>query len=386
MAGKKQRKITARRPQKAGTRGGALTFMSIVGARPNFMKIAPFARATERQGVRHILVHTGQHYDEAMSDRFFRDLAIKKPTINLKVGSASHAVQTATIMSLLEPHMLSIKPDVVVLVGDVNSTVAASLTAAKLGIPVAHIEAGLRSFDRSMPEEINRLVTDQLSDHLFIHEDSAQVNLMHEGFSKEKIHFVGNIMIDSLLFNLERARRLRLRHELGLADQDYALMTLHRPSNVDDPKNLQSILSAVLELQKFIPIVWPIHPRTQKQIERLKLDRQLRELENLRLLEPAGYLDFLHLMEGARFVLTDSGGIQEETTALGVDCMTARENTERPITVTHGTNVIVGTDPKKIVRYGKKLLGGYSKRGRIPKYWDGNTADRIVQILKETYA
>ncbi len=359
-----------------------MKILSVVGARPNFMKIAPIARAIKkRKGLKHILVHTGQHYDHAMSGSFFKDLGIPKPDINLNVGSASHAKQTGLIMIKFEDVLLKYQPHVVLVVGDVNSTAACSMVAVKLGIPVVHVEAGLRSRDRQMPEEINRLVTDSISDILFTTTQDADVNLIKEGVPKDRIYFVGNVMIDTLLLNVKRAESSRILKTLRLKKNHYALMTLHRPSNVDSKENLSLILKAIEKVQTKTKIIFPIHPRTRKNIKKYFSATWLKGMKNLILTEPKGYLDFLHLMRNAKFVITDSGGIQEETTSLGIPCLTVRENTERPITITHGTNTLVGLNKNKIIKESFKILSGKGKKGRRPKYWDGKASERIVSTL-----
>jgi len=323
-------------------------------------------------------VHTGQHYDAAMSDSFFRDLGIPEPDVNLGVGSGSHAVQTAEVLRGIEPVMLDWKPDAVVVVGDVNSTVAAAMAAAKLGIPVAHVEAGLRSFDHTMPEEINRVLTDAISHWLFTTEPAADENLQREGVDPARIHRVGNVMIDSLLRHLDRARARNCAGRLGLEPRGYAALTLHRPANVDDPERLRALFAVLEEIHAEIPVVFPVHPRTRASIERLLGGTPPRLL----LVEPLGYLDFLGLIADARLVLTDSGGIQEETTALGIPCLTLRENTERPITVIEGTNRIVGHDAEVIWSETRKILDGDAPPARVPELWDGHAAERIADILE----
>ena len=358
-----------------------MRILNIVGARPNLVKIAPLLREMRRHPeIEAILVHTGQHYDEKLSDVFFRQMGIPEPDVNLEVGSGSHAWQTAEILRKIEPVLIERKPDCVLVVGDVNSTVAASLAAAKLGIPVVHVEAGLRSFDRTMPEEINRIVTDALSDFLFVTEEDAIENLIREGKRREQIHFVGNVMIDALKQFLPIAQKSKIADELGLAnlnDQPYALLTLHRPSNVDSAETLAGLLEAIAEIGREIPVIFPVHPRTQERLHSARPD----SLNRIRFVAPLGYLDFLCLMSRARLVLTDSGGIQEETTALGVPCLTLRENTERPVTVTEGTNELVGQDPAKIVQAARAILNGQTKKGRVPRYWDGHASERIIEIL-----
>ena len=335
-----------------------------------------------------VLVHTGQHYDDKMSQVFFDDLHIPRPDVYLGVGSGRHAEQTAKVMLAFEPVVLEQKPDLVLVVGDVNSTLACALVATKAsfgkfrtGIPVAHVEAGLRSFDRTMPEEINRVLTDQIADLLFTTERDANDNLLREGVPEEKIHFVGNVMIDTLLQHKERALALDIPGEYGLEPGQYALLTLHRPSNVDVPEVLSGILDALAEIQARLPIIFPAHPRTVKRIQEFGLEEKLAAMLDLRVTEPLGYLEFLNLMANARLVLTDSGGIQEETTILGVPCLTLRENTERPVTVTQGTNTIVGCDPKRIVTEASAILDGKGKVGHVPELWDGQAARRIVQTL-----
>lgn len=363
-----------------------MKIFNIVGARPNFMKIAPIVEAMRKHpGLQPILIHTGQHYDARMSKVFFDDLEIPKPDINLGIGSGSHAEQTAGIMVAFETLCVKEKPDLVLVVGDVNSTLACSVVAAKLCIPVAHVEAGLRSGDRGMPEEINRLVTDALSEYLFTTCKDADENLRKEGIPEEKIIFVGNVMIDTLLKHAEKAKKSDIHQRLGLlkngAPIPYAAMTLHRPSNVDHKTTLSGILDAIHQIQKQIPIVFPIHPRTYKQIQAFGLEQDVKGMQGLVLLEPLGYLDFLSLVSRSKMVLTDSGGLQEETTVLGVPCITIRENTERPVTIREGTNTLVGTDRDKILEAGNQIIAGGGKAGRIPELWDGNAAERIVAGL-----
>ena len=356
----------------------------VAGARPNFMKISPLMQAMDNRGdFESVLVHTGQHYDHNMSRIFFQDLAIPEPDFHLGVGSGSQAWQTAEIMVRFEKVLAEIKPDLILVVGDVNSTLACSLVAAKLGIPVAHVEAGLRSFDRSMPEEINRLVTDQLSDYLFTTCAEANDNLDREGIGKEKIFFVGNVMTDSLLANLAAAKQSDILKRLGMESGKYIVITLHRPGNVDNRERLGNIFHALNTIQQKLPVIFPAHPRTLKQITELGLSEQVKEMVNLHLIEPLGYLDFLFLMSQSRVVLTDSGGIQEETTVLGIPCLTLRDNTERPVTITEGTNTLVGSDPDRIVGEVMKILEGYVKAGKVPKLWDGRASERIVAVLEE---
>lgn len=362
-----------------------LKVIHVVGARPNFMKIAPIVEAMNRRpGVfTSLVVHTGQHYDAAMSDAFFRDLDLPKPHKYLGVGSGSHAAQTAGVMKDFEPVVLAEKPDWVLVVGDVNSTLACALVCVKLGIKVAHVEAGLRSRDRTMPEEINRLLTDQIADLLFTPSPDADQNLRAEGIPEERIRFVGNVMIDSLFVHLERAKSSTIREDLGVAGSDYAVLTLHRPSNVDDPVTFAGIVEALDHVARQLPIIFPVHPRTRKAIADLGLENRVKSIAGLRLIEPLGYLDFMRLYSGARLVLTDSGGIQEETTVLGIPCLTLRENTERPITVEMGTNVIVGTDPARITTAALSALERLTDRSspRVPPLWDGRTAERIADAL-----
>jgi len=363
-----------------------MKILHVVGARPNFMKIAPImhAMACDPNRFAQILVHTGQHYDDEMSQVFFDDLGLPQPDVYLGVGSGSHAEQTAKVMLAFEPVLKEQKPDLVLVVGDVNSTLACALVCAKMDVPVAHVEAGLRSFDRTMPEEINRVLTDQIADLLFTTERDADENLRREGVTEEKIHFVGNVMIDTLLRHKERALALDVLGEYGLQPQGYALLTLHRPSNVDVPEVLSGILDALAEIQARLPILFPAHPRTVRRVREFGFEARLAAMPYLRVTEPLGYLEFLNLMANARLVLTDSGGIQEETTILGVPCLTLRENTERPVTVTQGTNTVVGSDPQRIVAEALAILDGKGKAGRVPELWDGKAAERIVAILRRS--
>lgn len=353
--------------------------INVVGARPNFMKIAPIINAMKKYShiIEGLLVHTGQHYDENMSKLFIRDLELPEPDIYLGVGSGSHAEQTAKIIVEFEKIILHKNPDLVLVVGDVNSTIACALVASKLNIPVAHVEAGLRSFDRRMPEEINRILTDAISEYLFITEKSAQINLLNEGKSKERIFFVGNVMVDTLLRNKNKADSSKILSELNLKTREYSLLTLHRPENVDTKQNLEKIILALEEVEKHIQIVFPVHPRTQKKLQEFGLARN----NGFKLTQPLGYLDFLKLMIEAKFVLTDSGGIQEETTILKIPCLTLRENTERPVTISEGTNILVGTDRKRIIKESLDLLKGKQITPKTPELWDGKTAERIVEIL-----
>lgn len=362
-----------------------LTIVHVVGARPNFMKIAPLLRALEGDGssagppLRNLLIHTGQHYDRNMSGSFFADLRIRAPDRSLGVGSGTHATQTARVMLALEPILLQERPVLVVVVGDVNSTVAAALTAAKLQVPIAHVEAGLRSRDRNMPEELNRILTDQLSEFLFTPSSDADENLRREGIPEQRIRNVGNIMIDTLLEFLPRAREEGVPARFGLDPGDYAVVTLHRPSNVDDPERLGEIFRALDEIAGDLPVMFPIHPRTARNAEEFGIS-----LDRARPVEPLGYLEMLGLIDGAAFVVTDSGGIQEETTALDVPCLTLRSTTERPITIQQGTNRLVP------VRTRQRILKAYADirndppTGRRPDLWDGRTAERIARVIVQT--
>lgn len=361
--------------------------INVVGARPNFMKMAPIIEAMNRypEVFNHILVHTGQHYDERMSQSFFADLGMPKPDIDLEVGSGSHAEQTARIMVEFEKVCLREKPDLVIVVGDVNSTMACAITAKKLGIKVAHVEAGLRSRDMAMPEEINRLCTDVLCDYLFTTDHFANENLLAEGVSPDKVIFVGNVMIDTLLKHRELARGLGLVERWGLRSGRFATLTLHRPSNVDEPLIFRGILEALHQVAQEIPIIFPIHPRTRKRVEQFGFGDYFSDTERpcgLWMTEPLGYLDFLHLNMNALMVITDSGGLQEETTVLGVPCITLRNNTERPITCEMGTNFVVGNSRNDILRHAFRALSGEVPRGRVPDKWDGRTAERIVGFLR----
>ncbi|MBX6311524.1 MAG: UDP-N-acetylglucosamine 2-epimerase (non-hydrolyzing), partial [Isosphaeraceae bacterium] len=352
-----------------------MNILAVVGARPNFMKIAPLMwEIGRRPGIEACLVHTGQHYDERMSRLFFEELRIPRPDINLEVGSGSHAVQTAEVMKRFEPVVQERRPDAVVVVGDVNSTIACALTAVKLDVPVAHVEAGLRSFDRTMPEEINRVLTDAISRWLFVTERSGVENLRREGIAEDRIFFVGNVMIDTLLASRDLSQRSPILEELSLSEHAYAVLTLHRPANVDDPEVLGRLLAAIERLQRELPIVFPVHPRTRKALD----GRINGALPNLRLTEPLGYLDFMKLVAHARMVLTDSGGLQEETTVLGVPCLTLRNNTERPVTVERGTNILVGLDPDRIITTSLQVLAQTPGPGSIPDLWDGRAAARIL--------
>ncbi len=357
--------------------------LSVVGARPNFIKIAPVARALKkyRKEVKHILCHTGQHFDKKMSEVFFEDLKMPKPDFNLGVGGGSHAEQTARIMLEMEKVMTEVKPDLVIVPGDVNSTMAAALVASKMGIPIAHVEAGLRSYDKTMPEEINRIVTDVVSDFLFVTEHSGMHNLRGEGMDDDKIFFVGNTMIDTLDENYDAVEGCDITDRLGLEKERYIVATFHRPSNVDDKGNLEALLETMGRLAGERKLIFPVHPRTRKNIKAFGLDRLI--TKNLLLTDPLGYIDFLSLMRYAELVITDSGGIQEETTYMGVQCITVRKNTERPVTVDVGTNHLVGTGMEKVEKTAMDILGGTTKPGRIPELWDGKAAKRIAAILME---
>lgn len=389
--------------------------MSIVGARPNFMKMASLARAIENRNgadrhpaIEHIIVHTGQHYDEQMSDLFFRELEIPKPDYNLEVGSGSHAIQTARIMEHFEPVLLKERPDVLVVVGDVNSTVACALVATKINYNgsssrrrplIAHVEAGLRSRDREMPEEMNRILTDALSDVLFVTEHEALVNLKREGVARENVHFVGNVMIDTLIRHREKASNLntlenllsaqcddqalkeKLGHVPGNKKSPYGVVTLHRPSNVDSPDALGPLMDCMRKIASRIPLIFPLHPRTKNNLTQFGLVAPAGQRENILYTKPLGYLEFLDLLLDASLVLTDSGGIQEEATFLRIPCITLRNNTERPVTISMGTNYLVGTDPDRIVRTAFAIIDGNKKKGIIPPLWDGLAGERIIDIL-----
>ncbi|MCU0426882.1 MAG: UDP-N-acetylglucosamine 2-epimerase (non-hydrolyzing) [Candidatus Kapabacteria bacterium] len=360
--------------------------LSVVGARPNFMKVAPLHRiftAPEYSSLlSHRIVHTGQHYDAAMSDAFFRDLEMPEPAYFLGVGSGSHAEQTAKVMVEFEKVCMDAKPALVLVVGDVNSTIAATLTATKLGIPVAHVEAGLRSGDRTMPEELNRIATDALSDYAFVTEQSGIDNLLRENFRRDRVHLVGNTMIDSVHFALPKARQSRILQELGVKLQEYALVTLHRPSNVDDETQLRFLVEMLMDTASACAVVFPVHPRTRKNLERFGLLSRIESHSRFILTEPQGYVHFLAMMMNARFVLTDSGGVQEETTALGVPCITLRTTTERPITCDVGTNVLVPPTPENIrLALSDALSGKMTKQAHVPPLWDGKAAERIAAIV-----
>lgn len=351
------------------------------------MKIGPIAEEMRKANFAQVLIHTGQHYDYKMSELFFDELGLPRPHVNLSVGSGSHAVQTGEIMKRVEGIFIKEKPSLVLVVGDVNSTLACAITASKLHIPVAHVEAGLRSFDRRMPEEINRVLTDAVSDYLFITEKSAKVNLRKEGIAQKKIFFVGNTMIDTLLKFREKAQAMPVMiNGVNIKGCPYSILTMHRPSNIENKSNLRSILEALKKISINIPIIFPVHPRTMKQIKNEGLLSYFSKPDSgvkngIHAVKPMGYLEFLSLMTGAKLVFTDSGGIQEETTVLNIPCITLRENTERPATVSEGSNVLAGTDKGKIIYEAEKNLNGSKKCGHVPRFWDGKAAERIVKVL-----
>ena len=358
--------------------------ISVVGARPNFIKIAPVAKAFKkyRKDVKHLICHTGQHFDKRMSEIFFDQLKMPRPDFNLGVGSGSHAEQTARVMLELEKVLADEQPDLVIVPGDVNSTLATALVASKMGIPLAHVEAGLRSFDKSMPEEINRIVTDVVSDYLFVTEHSGMHNLRDEGMDESKIHFVGNTMIDTLDAHYEAIEACTISKDMGLPPEKYIVATFHRPDNVDEPEALGELMETLSNLAKERSLVFPVHPRTRKNITNFGLDKKIPK--SLIITEPMGYIDFLSLMRYAELVITESGGIQEETTYMGVQCITVRKNTERPVTIDVGTNHLVGTIMEKVEKTAIDILGGVTKPGRIPELWDGEAARRIAEIIMES--
>ena len=363
-----------------------MKILNVIGARPNMMKIAPIVEAMDAvDSIEQTLLHTGQHYDAKMSQIFFDELGIPKPDIYLGIGSASHAEQTARIMVEFEKILLADRPDVVLVIGDVNSTLACAVTAAKLTVPVVHVEAGLRSYDRTMPEEINRIVTDALSDLLLTPSPDANENLRREGVPESKIAFVGNVMIDTLNKHQTLAKEQKRPQQLGLKAGGYALITLHRPSNVDHRSTFSGIIDALVDIANDLPIVFPLHPRTKKRIEEFGLSKKIATAQNIILIEPQGYLPFLDLMMHAQLALTDSGGIQEETTILGVPCLTMRPNTERPITIDQGTNILVGADPNRIRSETSKIIHGHVKPQQIPELWDGHAAPRIVDVILQVF-
>ena len=360
--------------------------LCVVGARPNFMKMAPLLRALKARSdlPRPFLVHTGQHYDFALNERLFNDLELPSPDVNLEVGSGSHALQTSEVMRRFEPVIDRVAPCCVMVVGDVNSTLACSLVAAKKLVPVAHVEAGLRSFDRTMPEEVNRVLTDQIADLLYTTEHAALSNLVREGIAPDRVHFVGNLMIDSLFAALPKSvtatevlEREGFDSRLANESTGYGVVTLHRPSNVDDQAALSNVLGILRAVSERLPLIWPVHPRARASIERLGL-AHVTDGARVVMLPPQGYLEMVGLMRGAALALTDSGGVQEETTALGVPCLTMRSNTERPITVEQGTNVLVGSDRSRVLAAVQKIMSGGASRGRVPEGWDGHAAERIA--------
>ncbi len=360
-----------------------MKILHVVGARPNFMKVAPVMKAIAAAGfAEQRLVHTGQHYDASMSDVFFADLGLPTPDVHLGVGSGTHGEQTGRVMEAFEKVCLAERPDLVAVVGDVNSTMAAAIDAAKLRIPCAHVEAGLRSFDWNMPEEVNRVITDRVCEILLTPSADADENLRREATPPGRIFRVGNVMIDSLLAHLERARATGSPEKMGLQPGAYAVLTLHRPSNVDAAPALEAILAAVEEIQGRMPVVFPVHPRTRRRIDEFGLGPRVAAMKQLRLCEPLGYLEFLGLFSKARLVLTDSGGLQEETTALGIPCLTLRETTERPVTVSEGTNTVVGTNRDRILGEAAKALDGHGKQGRVPALWDGKASVRIAEVFR----
>jgi UDP-N-acetylglucosamine 2-epimerase (non-hydrolysing) len=356
--------------------------LNVVGARPNFMKIAPLMAAWKAHpSIEPLLVHTGQHYDPNMSDLFFEELGIPRPDINLEVRGGSHTFQHAEVMKAFEPVCLDLKPDLLVVVGDVNSTVSCALVAAKLGIRVAHVEAGLRSFERTMPEEINRVLTDQLADLLFVSEESGLINLSREGLDHEGVHFAGNVMIDSLLTHLPRAERSPVLEDLDLKAKSYGVLTLHRPANVDSPEVLERLLDVLAKVHAEVPLVFPAHPRTLDRMAKFGLREKLNQFKGLKIVEPMGYFDFLKLVRHARIIMTDSGGIQEETTVLRVPCVTLRETTERPSTCLVGTNRLAGTDPVRIWQEFEGAMAADPQSFGIPARWDGKAAQRIAAVI-----
>lgn len=358
----------------------------VVGARPNFMKAEPVLSALSGMpGITQKLVHTGQHYDANMSRVFFHQLGLPEPDVNLEVGSATNTVQTATIMTRLEKYFREDMPDLVLVYGDVNSTIASALVCSKMGVPLGHVESGLRSFDRSMPEEINRILTDQISDFLFTPSVDGNENLVREGISSNKIYFVGNVMIDTLVKLIDKAESIwkGLSGQYGVKAKNYGLVTLHRPSNVDNPDVLRPLGETLQVMAKKLPLIFPIHPRTRGNLRQFKLEDRFKAVH---LVEPLGYLEFLALQKNAALVVTDSGGMQEESTYLGIPCLTLRENTERPITVTEGTNYLIGREMDQLQSVFNEILAGKAKKGSIPPYWDGNTGKRIAKIIAESFA
>lgn len=381
-----------------------MKLLSVAGARPNFMKLASIAHAVKthnenhsasssHEKIVHIIVHTGQHYDEQMSKNFFGELGIPEPDVNLEVGSMSHAQQTAEIMKRFESVLLQEMPDFLLVVGDVNSTIACTLVASKIIYPgankakrpiIIHVEAGLRSFDRDMPEEINRILTDSISDLLFVTERQAIENLKNEGVDSKKIHFVGNVMIDTLCQHLELAKNSNIKNKLEIVSP-YGLVTLHRPSNVDKPETLKPLINCLETISKKLRLVFPIHPRTRNNLQKFNMLKELENDNKIKLTNPLGYLDFLNLVKDSALVLTDSGGIQEETTVLGVPCVTLRENTERPVTVTEGSNYLIGIQPERIIETVDMILSGNGKESIIPEFWDGKAGERIITTIVQTF-
>ena len=370
--------------EEARPRREPFTVFNVVAARPNFPKVAPIHRAmlAKPQIFRPVLVHTGQHYDYPMSDAFLADLGMPQPDYHLGVGSGSHGEQTAEGLKRFEQLIHSGKPDLVLVVGDVNSTLAVALAAAKLHVPIAHVEAGLRSMDRRMPEEINRVVTDVLADLLFVTEPAGVAHLKREGVDKSKIHLVGDVMIDALRSVLPKAKAAKVPDRFALERLEYAVLTMHRPQNVDDPERLERLIDGIEQVCRHLPVVFPVHPRTAKRIGEARLKARLDSIENLRAVEPMGYVEFLSLLEGARLAITDSGGIPEECTYLGIPCLSLRETTERPATVAHGTHILVGDSASKLLGNVKRLVGRKTKRKAPPRGWDGKAADRIVKVLQ----
>lgn len=364
-----------------------LHLMCVVGARPNFMKMAPILRAfTKHDEIEATLVHTGQHYDANLSDVFFDELKMQRPDISLEVGSGKHGEQTARILERAEHVLEQHAFDRVVVVGDVNSTMAVALAAVKLHVPVAHVEAGLRSFDRSMPEEINRIVTDSICDMLLVSEPSGIENLRREGHPEQHLHLVGNVMIDTLKSLLPKARGRDTLKQHGLEPGEYGVVTLHRPANVDSPEVLSALLDVLIETSQKLPLVFPVHPRTQARLERFNLARKLHDAAGVLQLPPAGYIDFLCLTSQARVIVTDSGGLQEESTVLGIPCLTARPNTERPVTVTEGSSTLVDSDPDQLRSRLQEVLSGTYKQGKCPELWDGRASERIAEVLMKSIA
>ncbi|ARN56879.1 non-hydrolyzing UDP-N-acetylglucosamine 2-epimerase [Sedimentisphaera salicampi] len=364
-----------------------MKILCVCGARPNFMKIAPIAEAFSNSGIQYLIVHTGQHYSPEMSRDFFEQLEIPKPDVNLEVGSGSHAQQTAEIMKRFEPVVIEKSPDAVLVVGDVNSTIACGLTAVKLGIRLIHVEAGLRSCDKAMPEEINRILTDSISDMLFVSEPSGIENLRREGRPEESLFLAGNVMIDTLRRRLSIAEESDILNRLGLRERQFITLTLHRPENVDSKRQLLKVLDLIERAAKISTIVFPIHPRAGKAFKKAGLEGKLSEISNVIITPPLGYIDFLKLLTSSACVLTDSGGVQEETTALEIPCITLRKNTERPITISEGTNILTGLNPERVGGELQRLSGNnFKAAGKCPKLWDGKAAERIAEQVRKTLA